>query len=205
MTHSDQELEEIFGEDVPNAVQEALVKCLFGSYRTSFDACAHFQPEEAKDLRGYYRWIQLRDELRGLGDRFPGIVATPEEYHTLITAGRIKLVACSNREPGSPLRSATYRREYADKSLNLFESPPTLASDEDYIFTILEHGVDCLEPRQPAFARILFITKDMKIAHDINLFARHKNLVDSLSIPLQSVEDGLLNIRLREIDEEASQ
>ena len=202
---TDEQLENFFNRDLPTPIQQALIQCLFGSYRTAFDECSHFPAKEAKDLRGFYRWVQLRYEMRGLGDRFNSLIATGEDYHTLISAGRTKLIACSNHDPNSPLRVATYRLEYAQNSLDLFDPLPPPPSDEDYIFTVLEHGVDVLEPRQPAFANILFITKDMKIAHKLNLFAKHKSLIDSLRIPLGDYQEGLPDIRLNDIDEEASQ
>lgn len=200
MYYSDEQLENLFDGDITSSVQQALIQCLFGAYRSAFDACKHFQTQEAKDLRGYYRWIQIRHEMRGLGDRFSSITATGEDYHTLISAGRTKLIACSNRDPGSPLRLATYRLKYANRSLDLFNPLPP-PSDEDYIFTILEHGVDYLQPRQPSFAKILFITKDMEIAHNFNLFARHQIIVDSLRIPLGDTQEGDPDIRLLENDE----
>jgi len=206
--YSEHELEEAFHNAIADPVQQALIRCTFSAYWTAFDECKHFPPEEARDLRGYYRWIQLRYEMRGLGDRFPSVTATAQDYHTLISAGRIRLIACSIREPGSPVRPATYKLKYANKSLDIFEPPPSSPASpdgDDYFFTVMVHGVDAREPRQPAFAKILFVTKAMQIWHEFNLFARHKDLVRSLWAPLSNTQEGMPDIRLRDTDEEQPQ
>jgi hypothetical protein len=144
--------------------------------------------------------------MRGLADRFPEVTATPERYHTLISAGRIRLIACSASDPKNKLRDAAYKIEYANKSLNLYDPPPVTPSTDDFLFTILLHGADRLQPSQPAFAKILFVTKELKIWHEFDLFSRHMHLVKSLWIPIIGVDqDGLPDIRLRDEDEEQSQ
>ena len=203
--YSEHELEMAFHSAIADTVQQALIRCTFNAYWKAFDECKHFPPEEARDLRGYYRWIQLRYEMRGLGDRFSSVLATAQEYHTLISAGRIRMIACSIRELGSPVRPATYKLGYANKSLDLFEPPPSSPDGDDYFFTVMVHGVDALNPRQPSCAKILFVTKAMQIWHECNLFARHKDLVTSLWNPLSNTQEGLPDIRLRDTDEEQPQ
>lgn len=201
MTEHEAELESIFHADVQTQLQRALIQCLFGAYRVSDEEVCHFPPEEKKDIQGHYRWVQLRYLMRGLADRFPGIVASAEPYHTLITAGRIKLIAASAGEPGGPIRPANYKLEYANNSLDLFDQMPELPPHEGgYHFTILQHGVDVRERSQPAFARIIFVRKDMKPIHHFDLFRLHYELVNSLWIKSKSDDD--LDIRLREDDEE---
>jgi hypothetical protein len=58
------ELEAAFEAAFPAQVQEAIIRCLFNSYETAYADCAKFQTEEAHDIRPFYRWVQLRDELR---------------------------------------------------------------------------------------------------------------------------------------------
>lgn len=206
MDYSGEELEEVFNGDVPTQVQQAIIRCTFNAYGTAFDSVKHFPAEESRDLRGYYRWIQLRYEMRGLADRFKDVSATPQEYHTLVSAGRIRLIACSTSDPKNPLRPAMYKLDYANKSLNLYGPSPATPSMDNYIFTIMAHGVDRREPRQPAFAKILFVTKAMQIWHEFDLFSRHRDLVKSLWIPLSNMDqDGPPDIRLRDLDEEQPQ
>lgn len=206
MDHSGEELEQMFNNDVSGHLQQALIRCTFNAYGTAFDAVKHFPYEEARDLRGYYRWIQLRYEMRGLGERFRGVTSTPQEYHTLLSAGRMRLIACSTSDPKSPIRPAMYKLEYANKSLNLFDPIPSTPSEDNYIFTIMVHGVDRREARQPAFAKILFVTKAMQIWHEFDLFSRHRDLVKSLWIPLPGLDqDGPPDVRLRDLDEEEPQ
>ncbi len=206
MDYSGEDLEAIFNNDVPHSLQRAIIRCVFNAYGTAFDAVKHFPREEARDLRGYYRWVQLRYEMRGIGDRFPGITATPQDYHTLISSQRIRLIASSATDPESQPRRTLYKLEYANKSLNLYDPMPSSLSTDDYIFTIMAHGVDRREPRQPAFAKILFVTKAMQIWHEFDLFARHMDLAKSLWVPLSATElDGMPDIRLRDEDEEQPQ
>lgn len=206
MEYSEKELEAIFNSDVPNPVQQAIIRCTFNAYATAFDEVKHFPTEEARDLRGYYRWIQLRYEMRGLGDRFPGVTAAAEDYHTLISSRRIRLIASSASDPKSRPRQAMYKLDYANKSLNLYDPLPSPPSHEDYFFTIMVHGVDRREPRQPSFAKILFVTKAMQIWHEFDLFARHMDLVKSLWLPLSTTDqNGMPDVRLRKLDEEQSQ
>ena len=71
MDYSGEDLEAIFNNDVPHSLQRAIIRCVFNAYGTAFDAVKHFPREEARDLRGYYRWVQLRYEMRGIF-RAPG-------------------------------------------------------------------------------------------------------------------------------------
>ena len=189
MAISAAELERTFESSVSKQVLEALIRCLFGAYRTAFEECAGFPAQEAHDLRPYYRWIQLRSDLRGVADRFAGVQATPEPYHTLLTIGRILLTASPVDGPGELVRRSNYRTTYANSSqLELFEKnePPP---DDAQFYAILIHGQDPNEPRQPLFAQIAFPDKNLdSYVHKIDLFSRFQSLVDSLRIPGEEAE-----------------
>ena len=89
MALSTAEIDSLFFESVPDEIQRALIQCVFGAYRTVFADCSKFQEEEAKDIRPFFRWVQIRSDLRGLPARFEGVSATPERYHTRVTCGKI--------------------------------------------------------------------------------------------------------------------
>jgi len=183
------ELEQVFDGCVPRQVQEALIRCLFGAYKTTFEECARFPEEEARDLRPFYRWVQLRTDLRGIAQRFRGVGATAERYHTLLAAGRVILTASAVEGPGDLVRPALYRQTYASSSqLDLFikDTPPP---DDAQLYAILLHGPDPTEPRQPLFAQIAFPDKACQsYVHEIDLFSRFSALVESLRIPQEEAE-----------------
>ena len=200
MASSAVELEQVFDSSFPIEVQEALIRCLFGAYKTTFEECARFPDEEAHDLRPFHRWVQLRADLRGIADRFKGVAASAEPYHTLLTAGHVKLTASSVTDPEDLVRPALYRHAYANESqLELFlqDSPPP---DGATLYVILKHGPDPAEPRQPSFAKIVFPTKDCQsYVHEIDLFARVKALVESLRIPQESSAEPEPLVHLRNV------
>lgn len=186
---SDQ-LERIFNVSFPKSIQEAILKCLFDAYAIASDECSKFPKEEGHDLFPFLRWIQLRTLLRGLADRFESVEAqvepngTASSYHVCINAGQVKLTASTVDDPSALPPFANYRAEYAAQSqLDLFEDNDPFPPDGK-IYVILTHGKDQLNHRQPAFARIIFPEKNCQsIVHSIDLFERHKELVDSLIAP----------------------
>lgn len=180
MALSPSEIEFIFNESVPRGIQEALIKCLFGAYKTAFDDCTKFPDVEARDIRPLYRWTQIRSDLRGLPARFSGVLATAERYHTRVTSGHIILTAHSVEASDELPRDAEYRREYACTSqLDMWG-----ATDSEFIYAILAHAPDPKDHRQPGFASILFPDKNYDgVVHSIDLFRKFESLVASLRIP----------------------
>ncbi len=186
MALSPSEIESIFNDSFSKIIQEALIKCLFGAYKTAFDDCAaKFPKEEARDICPLYRWTQIRSDLRGLPARFSGVLATAERYHTRVTSGHIILTAHSVETSDELPRDAEYRREYACTSqLDMWGS-----TDSEFIYAILAHAPDPKDHRQPDFASILFPDKAYNgVVHSINLFRKFESLVSSLRIPLVEAE-----------------
>jgi hypothetical protein len=197
------DLEQIFDEDVPESIQKALIQCLFSAYRVAFEECSYFPDEKTRDLRNFCRWVQLRVEMRGLGERFEGVTATVEPYHTLLIAKRVKLTACSLREADGLIRSAVYRSDYAvNSNLDLFipHAPPP---DDAYVYAVLLHGIDPTQPNQPAFGKIAFPTQDLQThLHEIDLFDRHRELVTSLRAPVAVESEQTPKVRVRRSEQE---
>ena len=184
------EIEELFFKSVPNEVQRALIQCVFGAYRTAFEDCSKFQDEEARDIRPFFRWVQIRSDLRGLPARFTGLSANPERYHTLVTCGKITLTASAVQDPSEMPRRATYREEYASNQLDLFAEDAI--SDGEYLYAILAHGPDPTDHRQPQFINIGFPDRHYQgYLHRIDLFERHAALVASLQTPSRESQDTL--------------
>jgi hypothetical protein len=181
MAISDKELGRIFDSSVPTSVQEAVVRLLFGAYKNSVQACQQFEKEEARDLLGYHRWIQVRHELRGLAGRFPGVQAIPHRWHTLLISGQIMMTASSVQDPHQPIRPANYRDAYITSSqLNLYEKEKPIPEGAKF-YCILTHGHISNDPKRPSFATIVFPEKDSNSnVHEINLFARFAPLVKTL-------------------------
>lgn len=192
------ELEQVFDGSVQKQVQEALIRCLFGAYRTTFEECARFPEEEARDLRPFYRWVQLRADLRGIAQRFKGVRATAERYHTLLSTGRVILTASAVEGPGNLVRPALYRQTYASSSqLDLFIKD-TAPPDDAQLYAILLHGPDPAEPRQPLFGQVAFPDKAcLSYVHEIDLFSRFEALVGSLRVPREEAEAQEPLIQLR--------
>ena len=195
---SPEELERIFDSSFPAPIQQALVQAVFNTYDVAYEHCTRFHDEEARDFRGHYRWIHLRDQWRGLSGRFPVMQASAEKYHTLLQAGQMKLTACSLRQVADPIKFAYYRQEYAlESNLNLF-TPEEPLPDDGYIYGIFIHGVDLLEPRQPGFGRVVFPTADLETRiHEIDLFNRFGELVLSLRTPVDPQVEPNIRIRPR--------
>ena len=180
MALSEAEIEAIYDKAFPRRVNEALIRLIFGSYKTAHTDCDDkFPKQEARDLYPTYRWIQIRSDLLGMPARFPGVVATSERYHTRMTAGGIILTAHSAEAPGELPRQAEYRRQYACTSqLHMWDD-----SNGEYIYAILAHAPDPNEPRQPLFTDILFPNKDYSgLAHSIPLFGKFPSLASELRI-----------------------
>ena len=188
-----QELEGIFDSAFETQVQESLLKCLFSSYKVSSSECKKKFPyeEEWHDVLPFYRWGQLRTELRGLGGRFKHIEATAEpngiasNYHIIINSDRVMLTVSSVDRPGGYPRPATFRSDYANiNEPDLFKPLPTYSK----VYALLIHGVDRTDEdrRQPAFAQIVFPAPGFKsYIHKIDMFGRYSSLVKSLSIPIE--------------------
>jgi hypothetical protein len=179
MAVSPAEIEEVYFTSLSKAMNQTLLRLVFGGYNTAYEACDKFPPQEARDLRPTYRWVQIRSDLLGLPARFDGIKATSEPYHTRLTAGGIILTAHSVEGPGLLPRDAEYRREYACTSqLDIWED-----NDGAYIYAILAHAPDPREPRQPLFADILFPDKHYDApVHSIKLFEKFPAIVSELRI-----------------------
>jgi hypothetical protein len=203
MAISGKELEKIFDSSFSRPAQEGLIRILFGSYRTAFEGSLQFQKEEARDFIGYYRWIQIRSDLRGFADRFPRIQSIPKRFHTLIKSGQILLTASSIQDPEEILRHANYREAYSVSSqLDLFEQERPIPEDALF-YCILLHGHNSIDTRQPSFAKIVFPDKECQTyVHEINLFTRYESLVKDLRKPLEETVEEEAPIKLRIIPEE---
>lgn len=181
MTISEDELEKIFHQNVPKNIQEALVRCLFGSYRASYRECSNFPPEEKHDFLGYHRWIRLRTDLRGVAERFhPQMSFTERPWHTRLNIGQIWLTASSVQDPSRP-KWASYRGLYAATSqYDLFEKNITPPPDSIF-YAIMLHHPDERNPQFPSFMRIAFPDKRLDFyVCEINMFSLHAELVKSM-------------------------
>lgn len=173
---------------------EAMIKCLFSSYRTSFDYCTKtFSKEESHDLLPFYRWVQLRTELRGLGGRFKEITTTSEpngsSYHIVIDSDMVMLTVSSVDHPSAMPRSASYRTTYANKfQLNIFDPP----DDDAKVYAVLTHGFkrDKWDDRRiPAFARIIFPSENCEsYLHHVDLFEKFNPLITALTTQNKAVD-----------------
>jgi hypothetical protein len=192
------ELEDAFNASFPAHVLEAMVKCIFNAYKIAYDECNQkFTPEEAHDLLPFYRWVQLRMELRGLGGRFQELETTAEpngaSSHIVIDSDRFMLTVSSVDRPGGFPRPANYRYDYANESqLSLFSPFP----NNSKVYAVLIHGVDRRDRSKPAFSEIVFPEKGFEsYIHKISLFSR----LDSSIKPVDEAKPELKEISLQVI------
>lgn len=180
-----EELDSYFEGSFSRPVQEALVKCVIHSYAIAWESCKKYLKEEAHDLLGFQRWIELRSQLRGLGGRFKEIETYTQpngpapSYHVVIDSEKIILTVSSVQSPWIMPRPASYRKEYAvQNQLDLFEK----LSPNSKIFGLLIHGPNPKDRSKPAFLQVRFPDKDYEsyIQHNIDLFARFEGLVKQL-------------------------
>lgn len=175
------ELEDVFNASFPTHILEAMIKCIFNAYKVAYNECKQkFTPEEAHDLLPFYRWVQLRMELRGLGGRFQELQTTAEpngsSFHIIINSDRLMLTVSSVDRPGGFPRPAIYRNDYANEcQLNLFEPLPK----DSKVYAVLIHGPDKKDRSTPAFSEIVFPEKGFEsYIHKINLFSRFDSLIN---------------------------
>jgi len=173
------ELEDAFNASFPVHVLEAMVKCIFNAYKVAYDECKQrFTPEEAHDLLPFYRWVQLRMELRGLGGRFQQLQTTAEpngsSSHIVIDSYQFMLTVSSVDRPGGFPRPANYRYDYANESqLSLLEP----LQNNSKVYAVLIHGVDKKDRSRPAFSEIVFPEKGFEsYIHKIDLFSKFDGL-----------------------------
>jgi hypothetical protein len=185
------QIEEVFSTSFQDYVLESMIKSLFSSYQISYDYCTkNFSEEEGHDLLPFYRWVQLRSELRGLGGRFKEITTKAEpngsSYHIIIDSDRLMLTVSTVDNPKALPRPALYRADYAnDHQLDIFRPLP----DDSKIYAVLTHGFNRKERYKPAFARIIFPAKGFEYyIHHIDLFAKFKSLIVSLSEPTKQAD-----------------
>jgi len=188
----EKELESIFDKAYSPDIQAAIIKSLFNAYKVAHNECKHFPKEEAHDILPFYRWVQLRTELRGLDGRFQEITATAEpngtasSYHVALKSDRVMLTVSSVDRPGILPRMAEYRKQYANESqLHLFRPIPT----ETNIYAVLIHGAEREDKTYPSFAQIVFPSVGFSSCiHKIDLFDRFNNIVTEIKTPADSAD-----------------
>jgi hypothetical protein len=93
---------QLFDDLVPKAFQRATLRCLLDTYTGVYTACEgarNLPREESHDVRPHLRRSKFDAEWRAVAARFPSLTATVEKnvgkncYHTLISAGRVRLTA----------------------------------------------------------------------------------------------------------------
>lgn len=181
------ELEGRFDSSVSKQIQEALIRLLFDAYRTAHaDVYSKFDAREAKDLLGFYRWVQIRQDSKGLAGRFPDVLIVSKRFHTLVTINHIMFTTASAQDPEGAVRHADYRGGYALQSqLDLYEQEKPVPKDAIF-YCVLVHGHDHKNKKIPAFAKFAFPDRDNKsYVHEIDLFKRHEPLIKTLKNPDQ--------------------
>ncbi len=180
-----EELDSYFDASFSRQVQEAFVKCVINAYAISYESCKKYSKEEGHDLLGFQRWIEIRNQIRGLGGRFNEIETYTEpngpapSYHVVINSEKIILTISSVQSPWILPRPASYRKEYAvQNQYHLFEK----LSPNSKIFGLLIHGANSKDRSKPAFLQVRFPNRDYEayIQHHIDLFTRFDALVKDL-------------------------
>ncbi len=180
-----EELDGYFDASFGTRVQEAIIKCFFQAYADAIEACKKFPKEEAHDLLGFQRWVELRAQIRGLGGRFREIETYSEpngpapSYHIVINSEKIILTVSSVISPGIMPRPASYRMEYAIQ--NQYELFKPLQQNPK-VYALLIHGTNQKDRSKPAFIQVRFPDKNfVSYVHKIDLFSRFDALVKNLS------------------------
>lgn len=194
------DLKRAFHQSFSDDFLEDLIRLLATVYLNAYQECKNYYPdEEAHDLRGHVRRAKLEFQLRELSTRFPAIESAVQlnekrtSYFTTLYAGKVVMTANQVEHPKVIVRRALFRETYAQGAqLHLWEAevPPP---DDGYLYTILLHGEDALNPNRPGFAHIAIPNPacDGYLA-DINLFERFSDLVSKLwSVKEETVKDEL--------------
>src|SRR5262245_15298121 len=111
------DLVELFKTSVPEGFLEALARRVPWVYKAAFKRCGKLPPEQAHNLRPFYRWCLLDEQLAALARRC-GIVPKIQLndgscYFVQVPSGRIVLTACSVEKPWRVPRKAIFRETLA--------------------------------------------------------------------------------------------
>jgi hypothetical protein len=201
MAISESDLKRAFHKAFSDDFLEDVIRLLDTVYLNAYQECRNYYPdEEAHDLRGHVRRAKLEFQLRELITRFPKMQSAVQlnekrtSYFTTLYSGNVVMTANQVQHPSVIVRRALFRETYAmGAQLHLWEKevkPP----EDAYLYTILLHGEDALNPRRPGFAQIAFPNSDCNgyVIEHINLFTRFNDLVSKLwSVKEEKVKDEL--------------
>lgn len=187
------DLERLALQHMPVGFLRAVLKAVFQAHRVSWQDCqAAFSPEEAENVRGYYRRGKLEQYLRDVAVRFPQMTATVKKAdqsnwnHTEVRSGPVVLTENAVQAPCAPVEKAEFRLTLAKGN-----QPPLWGDSEGEdasarLYLLLLHSRSQWEradDRQkwghlPGSAYIAFPARDLDFyVHEINLFDRFPDIV----------------------------
>ncbi|MGH3400905.1 MAG: hypothetical protein ACRDRJ_00015 [Streptosporangiaceae bacterium] len=193
MTGND--LEAMLFQHMPEKFIERLLRAVFAAHKVAAEECAaNFKPAETENIAGLYRRAKLEGFMRDTAGLHPQVRASVVKSkrsnwnHTELSSGPINLTASSVPQPCDLVEEAEFRSTLArDNQLVLWPEPEDEAPNGAPLYAILLHSKSRSPQSQPQYrhlpgsAYIAFPLPDLSgYAHDIDLFEKFPQVVDSL-------------------------
>lgn len=194
---------QFFDSNVPEEIQRRIVRVTLASYRDTRKVIRDqdLPDEEAHDLFPYQLRAHTESGLRNIARLWPNSKATAEPngtgtaFHTLIQIKNVTMTQSAVETPGTVVRDAAFRNEYADaqsrfvidaKAQELVVEeylPPTDATLYGIIIHgPIEFGLGKPGRSQVGFIRVAFPNRDMSGYIDsIDLLARFPDVVAEMA------------------------
>jgi hypothetical protein len=189
------ELEAILFRNLQPRFFGRLLRAVYASHKVAAEECtANFKSPEADNILGHYRRAKLEGFMRDAAD----MEGVPHQVvrsrmsawnHTELRSGPVILTASSVQSPCDLVEEADFRLTLArDNQAALWPEPGDEPPDDAPLYVILLHSKSRW-PREdqiqyghlPGSAYLSFPLPDLSgYAHEINLFERFPEVVDSL-------------------------
>jgi len=193
---------DLFDRDVPVRLQRDTVVAIQEAYRDSRDYCFDRYPEPvAHDLWPHERRAMVETNWQMLASRHTGVIAPfrpnriGNAFHAQVRVGEMILTTSFVDAPTKLVRSAEFRNSLARSSqmtLPTFpEVPPPM---REFLYGLIIHGGDEVDPRVPGFIHVVFPASDcLSYVGRIDLLDRFSDLIAiEPSAPEQPVQDRAL-------------
>lgn len=157
-------LVQLFDASVDDVLLRRIARMVIDNYKRAFGFCEEtFARPEAHDTLPHLRRAWIEQDLRHIAGSRDDVSATAEfnttrNYsHTKIAAGRVVLTESAVATPDTMVRDAGFRFGYAaEYQLAMYFMNQVPPPEDGYVYAILIHYPDTLNPARPAFLHVVF-------------------------------------------------
>lgn len=187
------ELEAILFEHMPESFFARLLRATFAAHRDAAEECGkNFRPTEIDNILGLYRRAKLEGYMRDAADMegIPHKVARSRMSnwnHTEVRKGPVILTASTVQTPCDLVEEADFRNTLARSNEQVLWAEPDDEAEAPLYVLLLHSRSRWPKGEQPRYsylpgsAYLAFPLPDLSgYAHDIDLFEKFPDVVDSL-------------------------